>query len=210
MSSAVCEARVVRNHYSILVVEDDEVDQIAIQQSLSLVHGGGFVDTVPTLALALDRLSTVRYDLVTLDNHLPDGDGMSLLHWIRCHGPEVIFVTGSGGEKTAVQAMRDGVLDYIIKDGRGDYLIELNQVVNAYFERLEDPHHIERLPLSQERLEKTLETLREVVPLCYSCKKIRDNTGTWVDAEIYFRDLFNLRFSHGVCPECYVEHRNRD
>ena len=53
----------------------------------------------------------------------------------------------------------------------------------------------------QEALEK-IETLQGILPICASCKKIRDDNGHWNQIEVYIRDHSEAEFSHGICPEC--------
>ena len=45
-------------------------------------------------------------------------------------------------------------------------------------------------------------TLEELLPICASCKKIRDDRGYWNHVESYLAHHSNLRFTHGICPEC--------
>lgn len=45
-------------------------------------------------------------------------------------------------------------------------------------------------------------TLRGIVPICASCKKVRDDAGFWQQVEVYVRDHTHAEFSHGLCPEC--------
>jgi len=47
-----------------------------------------------------------------------------------------------------------------------------------------------------------VKTLRGLIPICASCKKIRDDKGYWRQVEVYVRDRSEAEFSHGVCPEC--------
>jgi PAS domain S-box-containing protein len=47
-----------------------------------------------------------------------------------------------------------------------------------------------------------IHTLRGIIPICASCKKIRDDTGYWQQVEVYIRDRTEAQFSHGFCPEC--------
>jgi PAS domain S-box-containing protein len=47
-----------------------------------------------------------------------------------------------------------------------------------------------------------VKTLRGLIPICASCKKIRDDKGYWRQVEVYVRDHSEAEFSHGVCPEC--------
>ncbi len=64
--------------------------------------------------------------------------------------------------------------------------------------------------LEQERklkaeLETTLnevKVLRGIIPICASCKKIRDSEGYWKQVESYIEDHSEAQFSHGLCEEC--------
>lgn len=61
---------------------------------------------------------------------------------------------------------------------------------------------------SNYRLEKALNDVRELsgmLPICSSCKKIRDDEGYWNQIESYIRKHTNADFSHGLCPGCAHE-----
>lgn len=45
-------------------------------------------------------------------------------------------------------------------------------------------------------------TLRGIIPICATCKKIRDDEGYWEQIETYVRNHSHAEFSHGICPEC--------
>lgn len=47
-----------------------------------------------------------------------------------------------------------------------------------------------------------VKTLSGMLPICSSCKKIRDDKGYWKQIEVYIRDHSEAEFSHGICPEC--------
>ena len=47
-----------------------------------------------------------------------------------------------------------------------------------------------------------VKTLRGLLPVCASCKRIREEDGTWTQIEVYIRDRSDAEFSHGLCPEC--------
>lgn len=47
-----------------------------------------------------------------------------------------------------------------------------------------------------------VKTLSGLLPICASCKKIRDDYGYWNQIESYIRDHSEVEFSHGICPEC--------
>jgi PAS domain S-box-containing protein len=62
----------------------------------------------------------------------------------------------------------------------------------------------EREKLIQE-LQKALaevKTLSGLIPICASCKKIRDDKGYWNQIESYISDHSEAEFSHGICPDC--------
>ena len=48
-------------------------------------------------------------------------------------------------------------------------------------------------------------TLRDIIPICAKCKKIRDDQKYWHSVEAYFKDYIGVDFSHGLCPECMQE-----
>ncbi len=69
-----------------------------------------------------------------------------------------------------------------------------------------------RLEKERERLISELKdalaqvrTLEGFLPICASCKKIRDDKGYWNQIENYIKDHSLVQFSHGICPECMTE-----
>ena len=56
----------------------------------------------------------------------------------------------------------------------------------------------------QEALDK-VKTLSGLLPICSSCKKIRDDNGYWNQIEVYIRDHSEADFSHSICPGCAKE-----
>jgi PAS domain S-box-containing protein len=53
----------------------------------------------------------------------------------------------------------------------------------------------------QDALDK-IKVLRGIIPICASCKKIRDDKGYWNQIESYVREHSEAEFSHGICPDC--------
>ncbi len=47
-----------------------------------------------------------------------------------------------------------------------------------------------------------IKTLKGLIPICASCKKIRTDEGFWQQVEVYIRDHSAAEFSHGICPDC--------
>ena len=54
----------------------------------------------------------------------------------------------------------------------------------------------------KEESAKQLQLLTGLLPICSSCKKIRDERGSWKQIENYIQDHSQARFSHDICPEC--------
>jgi len=49
---------------------------------------------------------------------------------------------------------------------------------------------------------REIKTLRGIIPICASCKKIRDDRENWKQIELYIKEHSDAEFSHGLCPEC--------
>jgi hypothetical protein len=52
-----------------------------------------------------------------------------------------------------------------------------------------------------------VKTLTGLMPICASCKKIRDDSGYWSQVEEYITEHSDARFSHGLCPECFNKYQ---
>jgi len=57
-----------------------------------------------------------------------------------------------------------------------------------------------------EQTETELKVLQGLLPICASCKNIRDNEGNWKQLETYIKQHSEADFSHGMCPHCLQEH----
>ena len=55
---------------------------------------------------------------------------------------------------------------------------------------------------AQKKAEKEIRTLRGILPICASCKKIRDDKGYWNQIESYVQDHSEAEFTHCICQEC--------
>jgi hypothetical protein len=65
--------------------------------------------------------------------------------------------------------------------------------------------YLRQLVSEKESLQKAINEIHELkglVPICASCKKIRDDKGFWTQIETFMKDRSDLEFSHGICPEC--------
>ncbi len=53
---------------------------------------------------------------------------------------------------------------------------------------------------------ENMKTLRGLIPICASCKSVRDDKGYWHQVETYVMDHSEAEFSHGICPDCKEMH----
>jgi len=56
------------------------------------------------------------------------------------------------------------------------------------------------------QLSSEVKTLRDILPICSFCKKVRNDKGYWDQVEDYVRQHTEAEFSHCVCPDCWSEH----
>ena len=67
------------------------------------------------------------------------------------------------------------------------------------------PFYFEKRPLVLVVIEDISEIaeLRRMIPICSICKKVRDDKESWMRVEAYFKNHWDVDFSHGLCPDCY-------
>lgn len=99
----------------VLIIDDEPKMTMLISSSLE--DAGMNVDTAGTGREAMEQLEKTEYDLVVSDIRLPAPDGMQILDWLRENRPEtiVIMMTAFAEVKSAVEAMKMGAADYLIK-----------------------------------------------------------------------------------------------
>ncbi|OPY84390.1 MAG: hypothetical protein A4E72_02269 [Syntrophus sp. PtaU1.Bin208] len=85
-----------------------------------------------------------------------------------------------------------------------DTLLEtVKDAVEAHLALLTTTEELKEKNKELEQALGEIRTLRELLPICAYCKKIRDDRGYWNQLESYIGKHFDMKFSHGVCPECY-------
>ncbi|MGH7255980.1 MAG: response regulator, partial [Nitrospirales bacterium] len=102
----------------LLIVDDDEDYRVLVKTFIQVGMGDrAVVDEAASMAGAWARLDKESYDLCLFDYRLGKESGLTLLKEVRAKGIEtpVIFLTGQGDERTAVEAMKAGATDYLIK-----------------------------------------------------------------------------------------------
>ncbi len=135
----------------ILYIEDSAPQAKLIK--LRLEEAGYTVDIASDGAEGIAKYNSGKYDLVAIDHALPVYEGLDVLRILASQGsmPPAIMVTGSGNEQTAVEALKLGASDYIIKDLEGHFI----QLLPAVIEKALLRHRLlrERQSMSVELLE---------------------------------------------------------
>lgn len=140
----------------LLVMEDDPGQARLVQRALQ--RAGYAVDLAHDGATGLALCQAGSYDLLMVDHQMPGIGGLEVLRTLTEWGepPPTIMVTGHGDETTAVEAMKLGAGDYIVKDVEGRYFTLLPTVIERVLAQrrlLAEKHQAEAA------LQRTLEEL---------------------------------------------------
>jgi PAS domain S-box-containing protein len=145
-----------------LLVEDSPADARLIREMLRETGEAFQCERVERLDAALERLHREQFDVVLLDLGLPDAEGMDTLTLMHhaCGGVPIVVLTGRVDEQFALEAMRAGAQDYLVK-GRFDHEL-LGRSIGYAVQRKRAEEEVRRLNAELERrvAERTLE-LRE-------------------------------------------------
>jgi signal transduction histidine kinase len=139
------------NPIHILLVEDSATHVALIRDALA-VQGRKITLTIAgSLAEAHARLTDFRPDLAIVDLLLPDGNGIELLLTVReVASFPIVILTSQGNEQKAVDAMKAGALDYLVKSPE-----TLAALPHAIKRALREWHHITERKRAEEELRKT-------------------------------------------------------
>ncbi len=176
---------------TILLVDDETIILKTIEGKL--IDEGFQVFSAPNGAEALKQFSGLPINLVITDLMMEGMNGITVLERIKKDSPNtaVIILTGYGDLSSAVEALRLGADDYLLKP------CDLNELIfriNKCFEKQE--------------LKDMVKMYEDILPICLDCKKIRDDSGTkpgkgkWMPVEEYLTKKAGKSMSHGYCPDC--------
>lgn len=100
----------------ILVIDDEEYVRLVLERAIR--EEGCEVTTVSRGQDGLDRLASGTFDCVISDLRMPGIDGCAVLRWVKYHQPDVdvMILTGHGDVKDAVEAIKEGAWDFLVKD----------------------------------------------------------------------------------------------
>lgn len=139
-------------------------------------------------------------DVILSDHGLPTFDGLEALRVAREKCPQVpfIFVTNSLTPQMEIEKLVGKVTDYVLKS-QLDYLpLAVNRAL-----RVAEENRLRKQLLDELRSQVDFATRKKLMlPICSSCKKIRDDQNEWKAPEVFFRDLLKIQFTHGLCPDC--------
>ncbi|HBB67485.1 MAG: hypothetical protein A2X28_05395 [Elusimicrobia bacterium GWA2_56_46] len=187
----------------VLILEDDPDYLLLLKKFIAAFKRGDMrLSAAGKLSEAVDLLNKKRFDLLLSDLNLPDSGGLATFRGLQAAAPQtpIIILTGLDDETMALQAVREGAQDYLIKDE-----------VNAGVLMRATVYAMERNKLLQERLNlinkltaalSSVKTLTGLLPICAGCKKIRNDNGYWEQVEMYLKEHSDMEFTHGFCPDC--------
>ena len=115
----------------------------------------------------------------------------------------------AGGQALAFEnryRCKDGSYRWLLWNARTDTSEPvIYSVARDITDRKRAEEEREHLVLELQKALAEVRTLREFLPICSYCKKIRDDENYWESVEAYVTRHTNTRFSHGICPTCYVD-----
>jgi DNA-binding NtrC family response regulator len=197
----------MKTRLRILIVEDSPEDAALMADEL---QRAGYevsherVETEPAFQQALAR---EEWDAILCDFTLPQFSGEAALRRVKemhCDVP-FIYVSGTIGEDVAVEALKSGAHDYVMKTN----LKRLVPAVEREMHEARLRQERQLLEAERERLVAELQAalmdvkrLSGLLPICSSCKKIRDKHNEWQWIEVYIQKHSEAMFTHGLCPDC--------
>jgi DNA-binding NtrC family response regulator len=177
---------------SVLLVDDDEPILLSLRNYLE--KNNFEVQAAASGEAALSLFRNACFDLVVTDLVMDGINGLEVLQEIKKINSEtgVFILTGQGDMTRAIEALRLGAADFLLKPCDADELVL----------------RMERVLEKQEAVKK-IKIYEKFLPICMYCKKIRDDTGTewgagkWFQLEEYLTQKSGAELTHGCCPECY-------
>ena len=180
--------------FEILIVDDHAENLRLLSHTLS--REGYAVRPAKSGALALAAAAQRPPDLFLLDIMMPEMDGYELCDRLKADETlkeiPVIFLSARSAVEDIVKGFEFGAVDYVAKP------FNIPELLSRVGTHLKLKSTIARLRAALARIE----TLEGMLPICASCKKIRDEQGRWSQVEVYIRDRTRAQFTHSICPDC--------
>lgn len=194
----------------VLIAEDEAASAAKVERLITqrgFVHAG----TARNGNEAVELCKSERPDVILMDVQMPQMDGLAATRRIQkiCPTP-VVVLTAYESPDFLEEASAVGVSAYLMKPPNA---AEIERAITIALARHGDLMECKRLYQEldgeKKRLEEALKEirdLREILPICSFCKKIRDDKGYWEQLEAYIQKHTGAKFSHSVCPDCAEEH----
>jgi PAS domain S-box-containing protein len=115
----------IRMSATILVIDDSEDDRRLYQRAFRGFDCFFNLTMAPSAEAGFARIAEAKPDLILLDYNLPDMDGLSFMQMLAAHSDTpipIIMLTGETSATLAVEVMKHGADDYLVKDTEGRYL----------------------------------------------------------------------------------------
>jgi signal transduction histidine kinase len=174
-------------------MEDDEAQARLVQKCMELQ--GFCVDVAPDGNAGLARYSETHYDAVVVDQTMPGLCGLDVVRAMSERGPlpPLVMVTGTGNERTAVEAMKLGVSEYLVKDLEGGFVNVLPMLVRRAIDQQRTLHQKQQMERELAQAEKLKAIGQLAAGIAHEINTptqyIGDNTRFLQDA---FRDISSL------------------
>ena len=141
---------------------------------------------------------------------MPDINGLEACKTIkgteRLHDIPIIMITAKSEAAILQQAFSVGANDYITKPvNRMELLARTNSALALKQEmdrRKLRERELQESNVALQQALKEVKVLRGFIPICASCKKIRNDQGAWQLLEEYLYEHSEAEFSHGICSDC--------
>lgn len=186
----------------ILIAEDDATSKTVLSGLLNR-FGHEVIETVNG-AEALEILMQKDYPkLAILDWMMPEIDGLEVVKQIRSiplsNPTYIIMLTAKTDRNDIISALDAGADDYLTKPFDAG---ELRSRIEVGIRMIDLQTRLQKKIRELKQAIEDIKTLKGIVPICSSCKKIRDDDGFWQRVEDYVREHSEAEFSHSICPDC--------
>ena len=184
----------------ILVVEDDPNVAQVLRVRLES-YGFEVCDIVSSGLDAVRVAETLTLDVIIMDIKIKGRiDGIETARRIRSRIEiPIIYLTAHSDEDLLKRAQKTEPFGYIIKPYDGKQLcVTVEMSLSRHKLDLERKQLLSDLSATLAKIKQ----LSGMLPICSSCKKIRDDKGYWNQVEDYIKNHAEVEFTHGLCPDC--------
>jgi two-component system sensor histidine kinase/response regulator len=159
----------------ILYVEDDPGLARLVQKRLQ--RAGYVVDIASDGEEGIKKYEADSYDLLFVDQNLPVYDGLEVIRILASRNmlPPTVMITGTGDEKTAVESMKLGASDYIVKDTGAGYIELLPSVVVKLLQQRRAIEEKQRAEQALQESQQELQSLMDASPIGICWADMRGN-----------------------------------